>query len=278
LVNRREIVNVIPPSWNFAPTGFPDSLTGFHYPGLTVVDGVTLTMSFVEALQTGLVDVPLIIQSMAQEMDLWANQTISNWSIATYESYLTESLNIFSPDAGSIISSAYDEVFATNLTGLVDVTLTTDEGMTCANPIVAAIAGKGFQSPVYLSYVSQWPSSPLIAPGSDGLFSILYASHLWDYIAATNAWTFFSVDGAPTFPANANDVALGRTIRSSWYEIASKGHLSALKWKTVNSAGNSATVTNVIDNNSVTPSVNFKQGVCAAWSGIGFGVGEWWCN
>ena len=41
---------------------------GQLYPGLPIVDGVTVTMSFNDALASALVDVPLLLQSMQAEV------------------------------------------------------------------------------------------------------------------------------------------------------------------------------------------------------------------
>ena len=55
----------------------PTSTSGQHYLGLPVVDGVTIEVPVLEALQRGMVDVPVILQTMLAEMDTYeGNSTI----------------------------------------------------------------------------------------------------------------------------------------------------------------------------------------------------------
>ncbi len=69
-LSMHDVLHAVPANWSFE-FAFPTSPQGTIYPGLTIVDGVTVTMPLLDALRTGLVDVPIILQSMECEADLF---------------------------------------------------------------------------------------------------------------------------------------------------------------------------------------------------------------
>lgn len=58
-----DVVSALPPLWD-PSSYFPQTPTGNNFPGLVVIDGVTLTATLPDALSSGLVDVPLILTTM----------------------------------------------------------------------------------------------------------------------------------------------------------------------------------------------------------------------
>ena len=61
----------------FAPLPRPP---GDGWGGLVIVDGATVAMPLADALRSGLVDVPLIIQTMQGELDVFPVPEIQNWT------------------------------------------------------------------------------------------------------------------------------------------------------------------------------------------------------
>ena len=62
------VASILPPSFDVSPA-LPLSRRGQGYPGLVVVDGVTVVVDGVTALLRGIVDVPLLLQTELAEMD-----------------------------------------------------------------------------------------------------------------------------------------------------------------------------------------------------------------
>lgn len=51
------------------PSGLPDNVNGEDYPGLLLVDGITIVAPLLDALSMPVIDVPLVVGSMAQVRD-----------------------------------------------------------------------------------------------------------------------------------------------------------------------------------------------------------------
>lgn len=67
----------------------PISPHGQGYVGLTIVDGVTVVSPPEEALRSGLIDVPLLLQTELAEMDTYVNNaTIDGMTAAQYDRFL----------------------------------------------------------------------------------------------------------------------------------------------------------------------------------------------
>jgi hypothetical protein len=69
-----EVMAAIPPLWAPA-TYFPLSPAGNNYPGVVIVDGVTVAMPLLDALSVGLVDVPLILTTM-RDVRVWGGHLL----------------------------------------------------------------------------------------------------------------------------------------------------------------------------------------------------------
>ena len=63
-----EVANLFPSSFGVAPL-LPEAPQGQSYPGLPLIDGTVIEMPIEDALDTALVDVPLLLQVMYAEMD-----------------------------------------------------------------------------------------------------------------------------------------------------------------------------------------------------------------
>eukprot|EP00658_Telonema_sp_P-2_P063929 TRINITY_DN52779_c0_g1_i1.p2 TRINITY_DN52779_c0_g1~~TRINITY_DN52779_c0_g1_i1.p2 ORF type:complete len:130 (+),score=32.81 TRINITY_DN52779_c0_g1_i1:140-529(+) len=79
--------------------GFPHSRNGFDYPALPVVDGVAITHSPLDALSVPIVDVPLILQNMQQELETYLFKPFNYTSDSKWRAVLNSSFSAFSPRA-----------------------------------------------------------------------------------------------------------------------------------------------------------------------------------
>ena len=154
-----------------------DSITG-----LPVVDGVTVTMDLLSALRSGLIDVPLLIQSMQCELDsLSPNATIYNMTAAQYQSFLQQyfAARGWPEGAGDAVYDLYaDEIAQSRELGYQN--MLAEFSFYCGNAAVAVAAAEGGVR-AYLSIVTRAPDTPLhVFPGQP---PATYAGHMWDYIA-----------------------------------------------------------------------------------------------
>ena len=150
---------------------------------------MTVTTDLLSALRSGLVDVPLLIQSMQCELDsLSPNKTIYDMSAAEYQTYLQQYFAAHGWPEGS--GDAVYGLYAAEIAQSRELGYQawfSDYSFGCGNIAVAVAAGQGFASPVYLSRVTRGPDRPFQTfPLSE---PSRYAGHLWDYIAA------FACDG-----------------------------------------------------------------------------------
>jgi len=90
-----QLVDAIPDSW-FTPTiwSLPSNITGKHFAGLPAIDGVVLTKPLLQSLHDGLIDVPLIIGNVAEEMDVISGEVIGNMTIEEWQETLEESFEV----------------------------------------------------------------------------------------------------------------------------------------------------------------------------------------
>ncbi len=80
------VTALMPASWNTGTIfGMPAGPTGQHFPGVAIVDGVTVTMPFDQAFAAGLIDVPIIVGNMACEPDMLPNDVVYNDTPAQFE-------------------------------------------------------------------------------------------------------------------------------------------------------------------------------------------------
>ena len=153
-----DVANLMPNSFSVGPI-VPQSINGQNFPGLPIVDGVTMTLPLLDALSTGLVDVPLIVQTMMQESDtLSPNATIYAMNSTEYNVFLEETMaqGGWNASAGDQIFNMYQDELAVS-TELAYQQWMTDISFLCGSIQVGVAAGLGFKSPVYLSVVARYP-------------------------------------------------------------------------------------------------------------------------
>ncbi len=167
-----EVLKSLPASWAFMPNRYPADPSGWHWVGIVIVDGVTVTQPFFDAVSWQAnngsgpaVDVPLIIQSMANEVDFFRAVDVDNYTASQYKQYMYDSMtNGWNSTTVSHIISMYESLIDAGDSYRSDTLILTDVGLTCANQVLAQTIGPAFQSNVYISYVDVAPSHPYPAP------------------------------------------------------------------------------------------------------------------
>ena len=88
-LSTQTLATSIPPSWSIpGMNGLPLSPHGQGYAGLVVVDGVLLPLPVQEALKEGVIDVPLLLGNMAQEIDPWPANEVEALSTPEWQLFL----------------------------------------------------------------------------------------------------------------------------------------------------------------------------------------------
>lgn len=219
---------MLPAAFDAGPV-LPVSPSGMGYVGLPIVDGVTITHDLLTAVRIGLVDVPLIVQTMLAESDtLSASALIYNMSPAEYHRYLEEyfALRGWSSGAGDRVFSLYAEQ-AEVAVELAYQQFSAEFSFLCGNVQVALAAAEGFKSPVYSSVVAHAPGNPLVV--SNFSPPSKFAGHLWDYMMATGAWDYFSscTYTLPVYQPTSGDILLGQSLMQQWQNLTVFHNLDA---------------------------------------------------
>ena len=185
------------------------------------MDGVTVTKDLLSSLSDAVVDVPIIIQTMLCEMDTFEpNKTIYDMTVAQYESFVIDHFEShgWPPGSGQLINAMYAEQHAISIE-LAYQQWIAEYSFLCGNIQAAVTAGQSFKSPVYLSLIARGPDHPLsLLPFQP---PAKFAGHMWDYIAATNAWDWFHVCAlTPRYEPTAGDIAFGQVLLNQWLDFA----------------------------------------------------------
>ena len=274
-----QLAFLLPESYNVG-TEMPIAPIGQEYPGLLIIDGVTVVADLHTSLSQGIIDVPLLIQTMLAEQDVYSpNKTIYAMSRAEYHAFLTSYFSSAGWPTGA--GDAVYELYSAELdvsTELAYNQFNAEFSFLCGNIDASFAAAEGFQSPVYLSLVAQSPARPLmtsaIRPPS------LYAGHIWDYIMATNAWGFFSSCTLTALPYRpmSSDIAMGESLMQQWIALATKGTLSSFapSIMEVDDVEGFPSVYNLVLQNDTVPQVSVSYGAqhCFALKGYPLHLNE----
>jgi carboxylesterase type B len=222
----QRVATLLPTEFDVEPA-LPQSPSGQHYVGLPVVDGVTIEVPVLEALQRGMVDVPLVLQTMVAEMDTYeGNATIYSMGAAAYSRFLASSLReggwAEADEAAARVSSLYAPQ-QQNSTELAYQVYLADVAFLCGHVRLAMAATTSFSSPVYLSLGMQGPSSPMhVLPNRP---PCRHAGHNFDFIAVARAWDFWYQHFPPTekFSAAVSDAEFGDNLWRQWHALAVNG-------------------------------------------------------
>lgn len=273
---------------------------GQNYSGLVIVDGRVLTLPFLDAMRTGLVDVSAIIGNMGQEpvrswcyvtqyylpqrhmQDASPDNRVKQWNLSEWNSFLNTTFQAWGADTGALVYAEYADSALVDRQKAYDE-ITTDYGLTCANIDVgvAAKAGGSYRSPVYI-YVNQWmPGVPIKQSES---YSVEWAFHTWDLTNAFESWG--SYEPIPS------DLQQSQLQQKWWYEFMATGKLGpASGWQTIDAAPGFPSSYNVfVIGDQLKPpylpptaQVNYKQVQCTFWADLMGSTVElrerfWWCD
>jgi len=277
-----DLLQAIPDSWSVPGMWGLESLSpgGLHYAGLLLVDGVTLTSSFGDALAAGLVDRPLIMGNCGQEADVAPDTDMSGWSIERFEDALAQALHGWGTQRAQQIAAAVRKTYERMDNGsLADAehafaSFNADYGLTCGMVQLALGAKLGaFRSRLY-TFVSQWaPSEPQMF----GLHLARYAFHTSDYAAGIEDYAT---------PPTARDLAQTALLQRAWATFMADGSLDALQgelgWEPFDAApGFPAHWSTFVQRpglNASRSEIDYKAGECALLAEYGFGPTFWWCD
>ena len=202
-----------------------------------------MTHSLEDSLEQGLIDVALILQSLAQELETFPITTITSLNRAQFKKFFIENFSSWdkiNPNrVGSNIYSLYDHESAD--TDYLYYTIMTDISFTVGTIEIAQKAAIGYKSPVYLSFIKHRPSHHFPNPSG----SLKYAFHFWDYISLVNInyLPFLNKenDDHPKFIASKEVIEFGNNLRHEiFYFIFNGGHgqIKNSSWKTINNIQN----------------------------------------
>ena len=149
------IANVLSASFDVSPL-MPLSTSGQDYPGLPIVDGTVIKEPLLEALKNGVIDVPVIFQTMQAEMDTYfGNETIYNFTNEEYKNFLAD--NFKTGNWEDPVSSAEKvfKIYQAELNDSVELAYQTylaDVSLGCGNiELIAAMSSVNSTNNVYAS-------------------------------------------------------------------------------------------------------------------------------
>ncbi|CAJ1380992.1 unnamed protein product [Effrenium voratum] len=227
---------------------------------LVHVDGHTVTFALEDALQEGLVDVPILFQSMAQELGCAPAPQLADISRQNFSHFLRDSFAVYGEGVAEEIDALYQHYEPPEKGGYA---IDADTGAACGLRRLTQAAAKGFKSPVYWSTVTAGPSRPM--PGQR------FAFHNWDLTAAAEIFDDYE-------PSN-EDLSLGRRLRADWFELAIFGTLrEAEGWKKVQDSAPGQVIGSEVGELSNRWNADHKATECAFWTSIGVDQRWWWIN
>jgi carboxylesterase type B len=264
----KQVHACIPKLWSAAIPNSPPPTEAPAQPGIVIVDGQTVVTDVFSGVRRAIVDVPMIITTMAQENGMGPAKMVRGWSRERLVDYLNQFWGSSWQGAhfGDRVMQLYDSdksVLPTFEAQHYYDTIGSDPEVTCGCIALATAAGRSFKSPVYSGYTIQGPSHDFYSHDD--------AFHMWDLIAAGQMWgTLFK-------PTDA-DRAFGDNILSHWLEMAYHLELSpASGWKSIQSALTGSYNGALLSSNT-TSVQNLLMEKCDFWTAAGVGEDYWWAN
>ena len=255
-----QIQNAIP--WDVYPfwrmSDLMDLPTKNRFDGaVAVVDRTVVSGPPLVAMATGKAnDVPLIIGTTAQEIDVQPVVSFTNSGYGKYQKYVEEKLRPFlGNDVGKVLDMYNDSLAVGESFQFAFSSLTSDLRETCPNNVLALNASKGFHSSVYRYVVTNKPSAPINLFG----FPASFACHMWDEVA------FFGFPVEFNYTPSEKDKKFMVDLRRELGEFIHKGTVKEESWREYPES--TALFTN--DGVSVSKEEYHKK-ECDFWLGQGF--------
>jgi len=227
------------------------------------VDGVTVTFPIEEALQRGINDVPLLLQSMQAEMDCAPAKKLENLTQQGFKEFLHQQFEaVYGEDAVEKIYDMYKHYQPPELSVYA---VDSDSGSACGLRRLAQAAGQGFKSPVYWSTVTASPSHALKGQR--------FAYHNWDFTAASDTFARYDKEYQPS----QEDLKLGSRFLNDWFDLILHGQMFD-GWRKVQDSERGEVVGSVVGEERTQWYKDHKAGLCDYWKAIGVDQRWWWIN
>ncbi|CAK9082779.1 unnamed protein product [Durusdinium trenchii] len=188
---------------------------GASVSALLHVDGVTVSAPVLEALGSGMNDVPLLLQSMQAEMACAPAKVLENLTARGLGDFLEEVFSpVYGPQVAHEINATYQHYVPPEYGAYA---VDADSASACGLRALAQAAAGSFQSPVYWSTVTAQPSHPVKGQR--------FPFHNWDFIAASETF------GAYT--PSQKDLSFGARLREDWFQLIWDGEISTSGYRKV---------------------------------------------
>ena len=233
----------------------PTHADGLRMPALVAVDGELMPSPPFEALGAGVVDVPLIISTMAQEPGK-APANMFNASVLSPAKFVEQLSRYFDGFLGDGFGARLGALYANFTTRSAQLSfdsIAADIGVGCGNRELAAAATAGFSR-----------------------------SKVYSVVNAVGSGPFYAYHGRDLQSATTDKGEQGVRIRAWWREFGETGAVAA--WRGANdgrageASGAAAIVTNVLTDSAVVQEEGYHEDVCALWRASGAGPEFWWSN
>jgi len=265
---------------------FPQSRSGYHEAGVSIVDGVTVVKALEEAFSGDagkIVDVPLLIGTTAQEIEMCPPHDWRAVNLTQFTSVLNSSFALWGPRVVDGLGREYAKQILESRQ-LAYASFMSDMRFTCGNIALAHRYALAMESNVYSYIINYRPSHPWRTLPCISSYNSPYSFHKLDLLAATGNWNFFRDFGPATqgYEPDSEDFAFGALLRQAWYSFAHSGQIGATRhgaWKTMTSPltdGGHYWVNDV--GTQVSAKLQYKKGACAFWRDSGFDERFWLCN
>jgi len=275
-------------NWYFVPAGYPfpsGPPADFNYPGLIIVDGVTIPKDFLSTLSTTSPDVGMIVQTHLAEAALFVDPSALEFSFGPRSALEQALISQLAPfGSGQNVNNAYSSVLAGHLDNFeILFQMTADADLTCATDVLLEKAlAVARRRPLYWSLATQGPQYTFPSLATPGI-NISSPGHMSDWIAAARDWNFWCNNGPPwtcDWVPGPKDFTVGDQIRAMWINLATYGTLSETSSRGCKAfvAAPSAQNWCLPTSAGVSTVQNYKKAQCDVWNGLGFKEGVWWCD
>ena len=222
----KQIEDAIP--WDVYPYWRMDDLMDFptknRFDGaVAVVDKNVVSDPPLVAMAKGKAnDVPLMIGTTAQEIDVLPSKNFAYATFGDYRNYVEVKLRPFlGNDVNEALSMYNDSLANGKSLQFVYSSMVSDLRVTCPTNVLALNASKGFKNPVFRYVITNSPSSPINLFG----YPATLAFHMWDLIA------FFGFPSELNYTPSEKDKRFMNDLRRELGEFMYNGTIEDESWK-----------------------------------------------
>lgn len=298
VLNASTILDLLPATWEVGMEGaIPPSTAGWGFAGLAVVDGVTVSKPVLEGLREPVMDVPLILSALGQEMDFSPNATVEGMNHTSFRQLLRHGFQPWGSNVGETLGFLYGAEL--NVSAQKAFTsIASDMCVNCGLAEVAQAAAAGFKQPIYLIHGQIDPATAVGYNWNfEDIFSgihLHYAFHLSDLVLGARMFDFFDYI-LPWFAyePSDDDLAAAQAVSDMWLslvhdptgkqphliDIRDCGQAIAKREGGATVSNSCSYVTNVMGYKGISkPSINERAEQCDFLKSIGIDQRFWWTN